>query len=93
MGKSARVTGCRGVAERVAALERYVFLSCRTNGIVLNVLYTIGIYIWDDRSVSRRRSNIYLDEDEGNNEDDADLGKEDKDADINWGMMTMEGPL
>ena len=47
----------------------------------------------DDRSVSRRRSNIYLDEDEGNNEDDADLGKEDKDADINWGMVTMEGPL
>ena len=37
--------GCRGLAERVAALERYVFLSCRTNGIVLNVLYTIGIYM------------------------------------------------
>ena len=36
----------------------------------------------DDGSFSRRRSNIYLDEDEGNNEDGADLGKEDKDADI-----------
>ena len=50
----------------------------------------------DDGSVSRRRSNIYInreDEDEGNNKDDADLGGEDKDADIDWGMMTMGGPL
>ena len=39
------MTVCRGLAERVAALERYVLLSCRTNGMVLNVLYTIGIYM------------------------------------------------
>ena len=39
------MTGCRGLAERVVALERYVFLSCRTNGMVLNVLYNIGIYM------------------------------------------------
>ena len=45
MERSAWVTGCRGLAERVVALERYVFLSCRTNAMVLNVLYTIGIYM------------------------------------------------
>ena len=42
----------------------------------------------DDGSVSRKRSNIYLDEGEGNNEDDADLGEEEnKDTDIDWGWM------
>ena len=40
----------------------------------------------DDGSVSRKRSNIDLDEREGNNEDDVDLGEEDKDTDIDRGM-------
>ena len=39
----------------------------------------------DDGSVSRRRFNIYLheeDENKDNNKDDADLGGEDKDTDM-----------
>ena len=49
----------------------------------------------DDGSVSRKRSNIYLDEREGSNEDDADFGKgESKDTNIDWGwMIAIRGTL
>ena len=85
MGRLARVTRFRGLAKRVADHERYVFvLLYKWNGIECIVKHKDI-----DGSISRKRSNIYLDEREGNNEDDADLGKEDKDTDIDRGMMAM----